>query len=130
MRTILILDDESAVRDSFVDYFEDHDWEVVQAESAEQAVALLEKRSVDAAVVDVRLPGKNGNDFIRTVLPRVQNTVFVICSGSPEYFIPADLEGIPCMSKTLFKKPVNRIGDLEQEILRIMDRMAAGRRER
>lgn len=130
MKTILILDDESAVRESFADYFEDHDWEVVQAESAEQAVALLEQRSVDAAVVDVRLPGKDGNDFIRTVLPGVQNTVFVICSGSPEYSIPPDLAGIPCLSDTLFKKPVNRIEDLEQEILRIMDRMAAGKGEK
>lgn len=130
MKTILILDDEFAVRESFADYFEDQGWEVVQAESAEQAVALLEQRSVDAAVVDVRLPGMDGNDFIRTVLPGVQNTVFVICSGSPEYSIPSDLIDIPCISKTLFKKPVKQIGDLEQEILRIMDRMAAGRRER
>ena len=42
MNTILILDDEYVVRQSFVDYFEDSLWRVVQAETAEQALDLLE----------------------------------------------------------------------------------------
>ena len=43
MNTILILDDEQAVRQSLVDYFEDILWNTVQAESAEEALELLKQ---------------------------------------------------------------------------------------
>ncbi len=38
MNTVLILDDETAVRQSFADYFEDQLWNVIQAASAEEAI--------------------------------------------------------------------------------------------
>ena len=42
MKTILILDDEQAVRESFSDYFEDRQWHTILAESGEQALKLIE----------------------------------------------------------------------------------------
>lgn len=66
MKRILILDDEPAVRQSFMDYFEDRLWFPVQAGSGEEALALLMQERQMAAIVDVRLPGMDGNDFIRS----------------------------------------------------------------
>ncbi len=121
MKTILILDDEQAVRNSFADYFEDNLWLPLQAKSAEEALELLETESLDAAIVDVRLPGMDGNDFIRNAYRRSLKTVYVICSGSPEYCVPPDLMELPCVSNRLFKKPVNRMADLEKEVLRTIE---------
>ena len=72
MKRILILDDEQAVRDSLIDYFEDRLWKTCPAESAEEALGLIASESFSAAVVDVRLPGMDGNDFIRQALKQTR----------------------------------------------------------
>ncbi len=99
MKSILILDDEQAVRQSFVDYFEDKLWLPVQAESGELALELLKEQSVAAAIVDMRLPGMDGNSFIREACRRGHSMAFVICTGSPEYHVPDDMLARPCVSK-------------------------------
>lgn len=119
MKTILILDDEQAVRESLADYFEDRLWQTLRAESAEEALKLMLPEPPSAAVVDVRLPGMDGNDFIRQALKRNIRMAFVICTGSPEYVVPPDLLGLPEVSERLFKKPITGLAELEEEILRI-----------
>jgi len=123
MKTILILDDEQTVRESFADYFEDRLWRPVQAESAEEALKMLENETPIAAVVDVRLPGMDGNDFIREVCRRNIRMASVICTGSPEYTVPNDLVALSCVSNHLFKKPITDLADLEKDILRVIKRI-------
>jgi len=120
MKSILILDDERAVRHSFVDYFEDQMWHVSQAESAEDALALLEHQAVNAAIVDMRLPGIDGNGFIREACQRYPKMAFVICTGSPEYHVPDDLLVLPCVSSRLYRKPVNDMSELERNVINVM----------
>ena len=123
MKTILILDDERIVRDSFADYFEDRLWRPIQAESGEQALELLENESPAAAVVDVRLGGMDGNAFIREARVKKPGMAFVICTGSPEYKVPHDFLGLTQVSNRLFKKPVISMADMEKEILRVIERI-------
>lgn len=120
MKTILILDDELAVRESLADFFEDHLWQTFLAGSAEEALKLLETESPSAALVDVRLPGMDGNEFIREALRRSIRMAFVISTGSPEYVVPADLLGQFSISKQLFKKPITNLAKLEEEILQLI----------
>lgn len=120
MKRILILDDEIAVRESFADFFEDQLWEVLQAGSAEEAIEIMKNEKVQAAIVDVRLPGMDGNSFIRKICETVQDTAFVICTGSPEYLVPADLLDIPCVCKKLMQKPVSSFLELEELVLETM----------
>jgi len=120
MKVILILDDEQAVRESFSDYFEDHLWDTCQANSGELALKLLEKKAVDAAIVDVRLPGMDGNEFIRKASLLGQKIAFVICSGSPEYFVPPDLSDLTYVSDRLFKKPISSFANIKEELNRLM----------
>lgn len=120
MKTILILDDESAVRRSFCDFFEDHLWDPVPAESGEEALALLRKMQPLAAIVDVRLPGIDGNEFIRQA-SQLQNPLkFLVCTGSPEYRIPDDLQQLPNLCRRIFTKPVLNLHELEQELSRMI----------
>ncbi len=123
MKTILILDDERIVRDSFSDYFQDRLWRPVQAESAERALKLLEAESPAAAVVDVRLSGMDGDAFIREARVKKPGMAFVICTGSPEYGIPDDLLGLPQVSNRLFRKPVISLADMEKDLLRVIERI-------
>lgn len=121
MKTILVLDDEAAVRQSFVDYFEDLLWNPLQAESAEEALEILQTEQPEAAIVDVRLPGMDGNDFIRQASEKHPALKFLICTGSPEYHIPEDIKKIKNVSNCLFKKPVSDLVELEKEVNRMIE---------
>ena len=119
-KTVLIIDDEHFVRQSFLDYFQDRLWDVIGAESGEEALAILEKESPHCAIVDIRLGGMDGNAFIREAYLKRTKMAFVICTGSPEYDIPADVRKLPGVSDRVFKKPVANLADLEEEILRLI----------
>ncbi len=119
----MIVDDDAFIRQSFVDHFEDRLWEVIQAESAEQALELLEEVSPDGAIVDIRLGGMDGNAFIRKAFRSKPRMGFVICTGSPEYDVPADLLSLPCVSVRVFRKPVTDMADLEEDLLQLIANM-------
>jgi len=121
MKKILILDDEPTVRHSFVDFFEDQMWQPIQAESGESALLLLESERPLAAIVDMRLPGMDGNEFIREACKRGFIMAFVICTGSPEYDVPDDLQALSCVSNHLFKKPVADFNELEKQVICTMN---------
>lgn len=119
-KTVLIVDDEVFIRQSFADYFEDHLWRPLAAESGEQALDILEKESPHGAIVDIRLGGMDGNAFIREAIRKKPKTAFVICTGSPEYDVPVDLLELPCVSSQVFRKPVTDMKKLEKEMLRLI----------
>ena len=50
-RTVLILDDDDAVRENLVDFFEDCGWRVLSAANAEDAIELAASELPDGAVV-------------------------------------------------------------------------------
>lgn len=124
MNKILILDDEQILRQSLVDYFEDRMWLAVEAKSGADALALLKKERPVAAIVDIRLPGMDGNEFIREAYQRGFTMVFVICTGSPQYNLPDDLQALPCVANRVFKKPVADLSELEQEVIATISGMA------
>lgn len=124
MKDILILDDEQTVRQSFVDFFEDQMWQTVQAKSGEEALELLEKGAhPKAAIVDIRLPGMDGDAFIREVCSRKYVMSIVVCTGSPEYEIPDDLKALLCVSNRVFRKPVADFNALEVELISTANNM-------
>lgn len=123
IKTILIIDDESFVRQSFADYFEDNLFRTLQAESCEEAMKLLDRESPDGVIVDIRLRGIDGDTFIRETYLKHPKIAFVISTGSPEYQIPPDLLELTCVSNHLFRKPVTNMNELNNEIHRIISKM-------
>ncbi len=117
---ILIVDDEFHVRQSFCDYFEDHDWQVLAAESGESALSLLEKQSCIAAIVDIRMGGMDGETFIRQANIKYPEMIFVICTGSPEYKPSEDIQQKSCVADQVFAKPVTHIGELEKTVISLL----------
>lgn len=124
---ILVLDDDTSVRQSLADFLEDHGCTPVAAESAEQALALVAAEPVAAAVVDIRLGGMSGDAFIREANRLWPSLVFVVCTGSPGYAIPGDLAGLPQVSPTMFRKPLLSMEPLLDDIMRLLqERKEAG----
>jgi len=114
--SILIVDDELYIRQSFIDYFEDRDWQVFDAESGEAALELLKTRISSAAIVDIRMTGMDGETFIRNASQKYPDMIFVICTGSPEYETAEDIRQCPNVADQVFGKPVTNIDKLEMTL--------------
>src|SRR5689334_18576839 len=56
-RTVLVVEDEPLVRDTIVHELEDAGFGVLEAETAEAGLAILQQRPVSLLFTDIRLPG-------------------------------------------------------------------------
>ncbi|UVK96815.1 sigma-54 dependent transcriptional regulator [Pseudomonas sp. B21-048] len=65
MARILIVDDDAAFRDSLAEVLQDLGHTVLQTETTEAGLHRLRTEDVDAAIVDLRLPGEDGLVFLR-----------------------------------------------------------------
>ena len=45
---------------------------------------------------------------------------FIVCTGSPEYGLPKDFISLRQVSSTVFKKPVNDLSQLLEEVLEMV----------
>ena len=63
-RTILVVEDEELVRETISAELRDAGFVVIEAETAEQGLDVLEERPIEVLFTDIRLPGKmNGWDL-------------------------------------------------------------------
>ncbi|MCP4117498.1 MAG: response regulator [Desulfobacteraceae bacterium] len=107
---ILVVDDDSSVLLGLCDYLEDEGYDTVATDSAEEALALLEKHHFRVVIVDIRLPGMDGNDFVINASKISSGMEFIIHTGSTEYFLPEQLKKLGIRKEDVFNKPV---GDLD-----------------
>jgi two-component system nitrogen regulation response regulator NtrX len=67
MHNILIVDDESGIRDSLRGVLEDDGYKTAGAESGESCLDLLEKQAFDVILLDVWLPGIDGLETLQKI---------------------------------------------------------------
>ncbi|MGL4722731.1 MAG: sigma-54-dependent transcriptional regulator [Desulfovibrionaceae bacterium] len=79
--TILIIDDEKAIRSSLRGILEDEDYIVLDVSSGEEALSLLEKNVVDLCFLDVWLEGADGIDVLSQVHKLYPEMPIVMISG-------------------------------------------------
>ncbi|WP_027720281.1 response regulator [Maridesulfovibrio zosterae] len=118
--SILVLDDDIHVRESLVISLEDEDFDVFEAESSEAALDFLDKKQVDMVIVDLRLPGMNGTDFIDSASVKWPEIKFIIYTGSPEFSIPVNLAPVDNVSNLVFLKPLPSSDVMINEIRRML----------
>lgn len=64
---ILIVDDERAIADLLKLHLEEDGYVILTAQSVDKALKELEKGPVDLVMLDIRMPGKDGFDFLKAV---------------------------------------------------------------
>src|SRR6201987_2601573 len=67
MHNILIVDDESGIRQSLKGVLEDEGYKVAVADSGEGCLDTLRKRSFDVVLLDVWLPGMDGLETLQKI---------------------------------------------------------------
>lgn len=113
---ILILEDDAAIRENLAAYLEDEGFVVEQAESGEQGLELLNTTSPDLAIVDIRLPGMDGNEWMvkaHTVRPTMK---FLIYTGLVDYKIPSELLKLGLGQDEVLFKPVKNMEIISEHI--------------
>ena len=64
---LLIVDDETAIRWALRNTLQRMNFEIVEAETGEQAIALVRTVRVDAVLLDIGMPGMNGIEACRRI---------------------------------------------------------------
>lgn len=114
---LLILDDDEKLRFNLQLFFEDEGFVCAVFDSAEEALRELHKTTFDAAIVDLRLPGKNGIDFINEAYKINPEMKCILYTGSNNFQVTNDLEGINLSSDDVFLKPVDDMNILLKKLL-------------
>ena len=118
--TVLVIDDDKAVRESLEAYLEDSGFRALTCSDAETALSMLTDHEVDAAVVDIRLPGLNGEEFIKIARDRRPKMVFLVHTGSPDFEIHQDEKNAHDISITIIHKPMPDFELLHSELMRML----------
>ena len=83
MNTILIVEDEAIVRFELIDFFRDEGYRVFEAESADQAIVLMERNStIRIVLTDIDMPGSmDGLKLAHYIRERYPPTLLLLASG-------------------------------------------------
>lgn len=121
MKKLLILDDDDTLRFNLQLYFEDEGFECVTFSYGEEALEYLKKNCCDAAIVDLRLPGINGEEFIISAKKLCPNLKCIIYTGSSNYNLSDNIKNDIFDELDVVYKPIEDMQILKNIILSKFD---------
>jgi DNA-binding NtrC family response regulator len=78
---LLFIDDEATLRGLMAERLAERGFEVVEAESGERALELLDQFAFDIVITDLRLPGIDGSRVIEAARDRYPGIVAIVITG-------------------------------------------------
>jgi CheY-like chemotaxis protein len=104
---VLLVDDEPFVAQTLRAFLEDEGMRVQVAPSGEAAVAAVRSGAAfDACIMDLRLPGMDGDMVAQELHHLCPDLRFLIHTGSADYVVPGALRALGVRKAHLFKKPL------------------------
>lgn len=118
--TVLIVDDEAAIRYSVSKTLQRAGYEVHEAESGEHALSLLRARSFDVILTDIRMPtGIDGVELVRRIKEIDPDTVIILMTGYPS--LSTAVEALRLGAHDYLIKPSSS-QDIRQSVARGVER--------
>ncbi|MEP7076189.1 MAG: response regulator [Acidobacteriota bacterium] len=120
MINILFVDDEPNILEGLQRMLRSlrHEWEMSFAGSGAEGLALLDEKTIDVVVSDMKMPGMDGSQFLNAVMEKYPHMVRIILSGYSEKDMILKSVGIahqylskPCDAEIL-KATVLRVSSL------------------
>src|SRR5215813_1570724 len=78
---LLFVDDEATLRGLMAERLGERGFEVVEADSGERALALLDQFAFDVIITDLRLPGIDGSRVIEAARDRYPGIIAIVITG-------------------------------------------------
>ena len=76
-------------------------------ESSEAALEGMNEDKFDLAIVDIMLPGMDGEEFISIAAQKDSSLKYLIHTGITNYILPDDIKQFGINSSDVFVKPLN-----------------------
>jgi CheY-like chemotaxis protein len=118
---VLVVDDEFAVCSNVAAFMEDEGFTVFSAASGEEALDLLLKQEIDVAIIDMRLPGIDGDTLILKAHQIQPLLKFLIHTGSINYSISRAIEEAGVKKQQIYRKPLSDLNVLSQGIIDLLE---------
>src|SRR6059058_661865 len=81
LANLLVVDDEKSIREACREVAMGSGFNCYLAENADQAYAALDTHSIDAVLLDLKLPGPSGLEVLRHIRQRRPEAVVVVITG-------------------------------------------------
>ncbi len=115
MPKLLAIDDEQEFINLIESYFSPRGFEVFVARDGEEGLRVALKEKPDACVIDLKMPGKHGDEVLREILASMPKTKCIMVTASEgEGKTRAHL--IEMGAYACFDKPLTSLRDLEKKI--------------
>jgi len=105
-KRVLLVDDEIHIRASMGAFLEDEGYIVTTVGSAEEALETIKSQDFDVGVIDLRLPGMDGEKLILHIIQEKPAMRFLIHTGSADFEITPELSAHGLKAQDIIKKPV------------------------
>jgi len=123
---VLVVDDEPHVRRNLEAYLEDDGFDVACAGSGEEALEAVQNGlAPDVCIMDMRLPGMDGNAAIRALSELRPDLRFLVHTGSAGYSVPEDLREYGLDSGHVFHKPLHDMAVLVEAVHSVLEERGA-----
>jgi DNA-binding NtrC family response regulator len=79
--TLLVADDEAAIREALSEVLREEGYEVVEAVDGPEAIATLQQRDFDLVITDLRMPGADGIEVLRRAREISPQTLVILITA-------------------------------------------------
>lgn len=124
MYTVLVVDDEESIRVLYREELEEAGYRVLCAASGEEARGLLEENEVHAVVLDIKLKGESGLQFLQE-FSRTHRDVPVVLSTAYSSF----KTDYSAWLADAYVVKSGSLDELKAEIARVIERRYGGTRD-
>jgi DNA-binding NtrC family response regulator len=115
--SVLIVDDDPDVRRNLAAYLEDEGMTATAVDSSEAAAELLNSGAAfDVCIVDMRLPGAQGEAAIPLLKSLHPQLAFLLHTGTAGYRLPPALRTLGIRDADVFIKPIEDMGWIAEAV--------------
>jgi DNA-binding NtrC family response regulator len=115
---VLVVEDDPVVRRNLCAFLDDEGFSVLSSENGEAALGIIRGAPPDLAIVDIRLPGLDGEMLIvraHALAPAMQ---FLIHTGSRTYRPSPEILAVGVTPGDIFQKPLSDMSEIARAIRR------------
>lgn len=112
---ILILDDDAAIRNELSEFLESKGFDIFKASKPSDAEYILEQTEIDIAIIDVKLPEKDGIQALKEIKQKYSDVEVIMISGHGD--MEMVIQAMRAGASNFFLKPF-RSSDVENAIER------------